>query len=195
MPIHRIVSLHFPQLFNDLLMEIAFMQVHRIVSLHFPRVFDDLLMEIASMRVHRIVSVHFPQLFEEIIKPQLDLGLDPVLVENFSSLTCLVIDTVSSEPTCTCMSNGGTLTPAWESQLEEPISVSPTEGIPRIQNAESRTPTPLEQHSIGKIVDLMPKEEESNRTSEVIPPEYSLSALRQTPLYRYNQKPLRMIVR
>jgi hypothetical protein len=41
----------------------------------------------------------------------------------------------------------------------------------------------------------MPKEEESNRTSEVIPPKYSLSALRQTPLYRYNQKPLRMIVR
>ena len=147
------------------------------------------------MPIHRIVSLHFLRLFEEISEPQLDLGLDPVLRENFSSLTCLVTDTVSSEPTCACMSNGGTLTPALELQLKEPISVSPTEGIPRIQDTESRTPTPLEQHSIGKIVDLMPKEEESNRTSEVIPPEYSLSALRQTPLYRYNQKPLRMIVR
>jgi hypothetical protein len=155
----------------------------------------DLLMGIASMRVHRIVSVHFPKLFEEIFEPQLDLGSDPVLVEDFSSLTCLENDTVSSEHTCNCMSSGGTLTQDLELQVKEPTSVSPTEGIPLVQNTWSRTPTPLDQHFIRKLVDLVPREEESNRTSEVIPPTYSLSALRQTPLYRYNQKPLRMIVR
>jgi len=78
-------------------------------------------------------------LFDDQNGPLTNLSSTPICSENFGVLDCLGEEhTHTSTSMCSCAIDGGTPSTDFLLQCEEPISVSLTEGIQRVENMEVR---------------------------------------------------------
>ena len=130
-----------------------------------------------------------------------NLSSTPICSENFGVLDRLGEEhTHTSTSICSCALDGGTPPTDLLLQCEEPISVSLTEGIQRVENMEVRTPTPSYQSTINGSESVL-REERFVESIDIIPPRsshsdtlvFSLSSLRKEPLYLFNQRHRRKV--
>ena len=130
-------------------------------------------------------------MFDDQSGPLTNLSSTPICLENFGVLDCLGEEhTHTSTSMCSCAIDGGTPPTVFLPQCEEPISVSLTEGIQRVENMEVRTPTPSYQSTINGSESVL-REERFVEFIDIISPRSS--SLRQEPLYLFNQRHRRQV--
>ena len=89
-------------------------------------------------------------MFDDQSRTLSSLSLTSVASGTFGVLNCLGEDIPHTSPSiCSCALDGGTPPTDFLLQCEEPISVSLTEGVQRVENMEMRTPTPSYQSTIN----------------------------------------------
>ena len=142
-------------------------------------------------------------MFDDQNGPLTNLSSTPICSENFGVLDYLGEEhTHTSTSICSCALDGGTPPTDFLLQCEEPISVSLTEGVQRVENLEVRTPTPSYQSTITGSESVL-REERFVESIDIVSPRssrspsdtpvFSLSSLRQEPLYLFNQRHRRKV--